>query len=161
YPTTGTLACCARAASGRRAAPPRRPMNSRRRMAAPSVGSPPYHIFSRNVRDLVHLPARFTRIGRRSSAPEVFLLHLREETLALDLIEQARVDVILEFAAAARELGENVLGALLRRLEVGRGLRLEIVVSDVKDAAAGAVQLFRQRLLRARGVGEREVVALD
>src|SRR6516162_4604962 len=54
YPITGTLGCCARAASGHTtAAPPRSVMNSRRLMASPAPrtksGSKDYHIFGPRI----------------------------------------------------------------------------------------------------------------
>src|SRR5438874_6945160 len=79
----------------------------------------------------------------------VLLLQLREKTFPLDLVEQARVDVIVEPAAVAWELRQDVLGALLGRVEIGRRLRLEVVVGDVDHARRRAMQLLGKRRLGA------------
>src|SRR5262245_40419563 len=91
----------------------------------------------------------------------VLLLHGGEIALALERREQARVHVILHPLAAAGELRQDVRGARLGDFDVGRRLRLEVVVGDVEDFQIGDLEFLGQDVFRARRVAEREIVAFD
>src|SRR6267378_7154141 len=99
------------------------------------------------------------RISGPPSAQVVLLLQRRDESLSPDLIEQGRVDVILDLGADAGELRDGVLGA--DRLDIERRLQLVITVADRGQLRIGDLELLRQHLLRPLLIGEREVIALD
>src|SRR6516164_8176014 len=91
----------------------------------------------------------------------VLLLHGREVALASQRREQARVHVILHLLAAAGELRQDVPDARLGNFDVGRRLRLEVVVGDVEDFQIGDLEFLGQHGFRAPLVAEREIIAFD
>ena len=92
----------------------------------------------------------------------IFLLQRREEVGLAQFHQHAAVDVVGGIAAAVAGADlEHVLDAGHGDVHVGRRLRAEVLVADVDDLLVLDLQLARQHRLGARGVGEREVIALD
>src|SRR3954451_14140366 len=95
------------------------------------------------------------------SALAVSLLQRLEEVLALQRVENARVDVIGNVdAAARRKLRKNIRGSGAGRLDRRRRQLREIVVADVEDLGVARVGLSGQHLASAGAVADREIVSL-
>src|SRR5229473_1668366 len=86
--------------------------------------------------------ARMPVVIAASPLALVFLRHRREITFGAQRIDEARVDIVLDLLAAAGELRQDVVGARPRDLDIGRRLRLEVVVGDVEDFRIADLELL-------------------